>query len=179
MALTLSTVVYLCCYYMVIFYLVKESGAAFWKRSFPPLFSIGIPHLKLVNSRAELLFCKYFNTRSSTREGLERSLNFLCQDRRRKREGENPHTSMSSASAKHETHSYQPYVQETRSLTTLIFCVLAELIRSTVILLPLPWKVLPPLLPEPALFGLLDSIIPSQTPCAQPLLLALTLWTHR
>lgn len=104
---------YLCCYYMVIFYLVKESGAAFWKRSFPPLFSIGIPRLKLVNSRAELLFCKYFNTRSSTREGLERSLNFLCQDRRRKREGENPHTSMSSASAKHETHSYQPYVQET------------------------------------------------------------------
>ena len=57
---------------------------------------------------------------------------YLCQDRRRKREGENPHTSTSSVSAKHETHSYQPYVQETHSLTTVIFCLLAELIRSTV-----------------------------------------------
>lgn len=127
---------------------------------------------QLVNSRAELLFCKYFNTWSGTQAELERSLN-LSLPRQKAKRGENPQNSTSSVSVKHETRSYQPYVQGTHCLTTVVFCLLAELICSTVH----PCFLLPILLvtPEPALFHLLDGIFPSQTPCAQPLLLAPTL----
>ena len=102
-------------------------------KSFPPLFSIGIPRLKLVNSRVELLFCKYFNTRSGTQAEPERSLNLsLPRQKAKERGGENPQNSTSSVSVKPETRSYRPCVQGTRCLTTVVFCLLAELICSTV-----------------------------------------------